>query len=276
MFRPSIETLEKREVFSAMPVVMPQHDGSSKETGFASGQHPDAAQVGSDHAWGTMMVTGDFNNDGRFDVAIKSPRDPASGDATQLTDVAANAPYTYPNWLPGTLIDHYDGGAGFDTGVVARSGFHLLPFVEQDNVYRFADTVFDDNAFLSALYQDVLGRAVDAGSEAAPQDQALNDSLLPPDATREQIIAILIGLLDRPVDAQGASRFADVTDGTSNTLMLGRQIVADPSDPSGNTTYRSPNIAHAAVTDLVIDPFNSTRLQDSRPPHGVLIGLLVP
>jgi hypothetical protein len=130
----------------------------------------------------------DVNGDGAADVAlvgrsIKSPRDVATGQAA------------------GLVGDFNNDGRDDVAEVVFESQTRphadgiligmLLPYMEQDNVYNVGN-----------------GLGVDVWEHASFQGPQTNG-----------IIAVLIGLMQ------------DVTDGTSNTMML----TADPSDASGNT-----------------------------------------
>ena len=166
--RPTLETLERREVFAAdLAVCLAE-----------APVHEPIAQV----------AVGDVNGDGRADLA---------GDKSLSF-----------------------AGDGF--GLV-----NLLPFIEQENVVRFQGGCNGNSDFVDAVYRE-LGSDAFATLPYMEQDNlykrvnAVSESLLGTggawgDADRQQIIAILIGLLQK--SGMETQRLADVTDGTSNTLL---------------------------------------------------------
>jgi hypothetical protein len=188
-YLPSLEKLENREVFSAGPLAPLPASVIATGTGQA--------------AW-----DGDYGFDG---VALTAPQsEPSALLQAGFAQGAANL----------KAVDH---------PLMDDVALHMiLPYVEQDGVYKsslpFSNTVLDDQAFVSQLYQDILGRAADAvAHDAVFAELGTSELHWPESQEGNQIIAVLIGLLadgsPRGIPA-GANRITDVTDGTSNTMMF--------------------------------------------------------
>ena len=263
-FRPSLENLEKREVFAANAAglavdapLLAQGNGRVDAADYVTLQtNDDSSQV-------LGVAAGDFNGDGRPDLAASG----LFGDFDGDRDVEGADFLRSPGGQRrlDMIVDYIDPDlyrAAIDDLIGWNS---LLPYLEQDNVYKsslpFSNTMLDDQGFLSALYQDLLGTSNEAqASDAffAELEAGMGDvPWSAPD--RSQIIAVLIGLV-RSQDS-GSDRIADVTDGTSNTILFA-SLAADPTDPSGNTIMQPPR-PKQSVTDLVIDPFTSRSLLNS-------------
>jgi hypothetical protein len=104
MFRPTFENLERREVFSGEPLPMEEVSlavavevpipASTLNVGPQIQQlggdfNGDADVDAADYVLLRTGLTGDFNSDGRPDLAVKSPRDSASGLATGIVAAVA-------------------------------------------------------------------------------------------------------------------------------------------------------------------------------------------
>src|SRR5688500_17912706 len=132
----------------------------------------------------------------------------------------------------------------------AGDGFglnNLLPYMAQDNLYKLT-------------------------SSASAADLPWGD------LDRQQIIAILIGLMRTSDEAGDTQQLTDITDGTSNTLAVSHDadfekwasaFSALPSEDRQQIiailiglAETPPTTADASVTDLVIDPFNATGVRD--------------
>lgn len=71
----------------------------------------------------------------------------------------------------------------------------ILPYIEQDNLYKQVATARGDHAFMSQLAQDLLGRTNDSSHDAVFDQLSLTSDSRLGDLNRPQgIIAILIGL----------------------------------------------------------------------------------
>jgi hypothetical protein len=70
----------------------------------------------------------------------------------------------------------------------------ILPYIEQDNVYKVVNSARGDRAFITQLSQDLLGRSNDTSLDAALNQLGLASDGRFGDLNRPQgIIAILIG-----------------------------------------------------------------------------------
>jgi hypothetical protein len=161
MFRPTFETLERREVFAANALAvaanaaMAQPPPGDNATPAVIQSLTVSGQGGNDVV---RVATGDFNNDGRIDTF----KQPQAGNAVLIA--------------------------------------LLLPYMEQDNIYKqyaqapaFTNTTFDDQAFVAPVHVDFLGRDAAASDAVFVELDSLTDRF--PAADRSQIIAILIGLV---------------------------------------------------------------------------------
>ncbi len=163
-------------------------------------------------------MVGDFNNDGRDDVAEFFPETNVGWNASQAVGFESRT------------LPHVDGLMGL-----------LLPYMEQDSIYNMAGN--GSSPFVAAVHLDLLGLHVDT----SPIDVEIRGidvwehAYLQDGPSTNGIIAVLIGLRQ------------DVTDGTSNTMML----TVDPSDASGNTLLRvdTTNARGLAASLLASDEF---------------------
>ena len=194
-FRPTLEALERREVFSTFgvyggePAAMAAPAAESFSLNFTKIEY--------------NVATGDVNGDGAADV------------------------------LASRSVSFAGDGFGLN---------NLLPYMEQDNLYKLTS---------SAIAADLPSADVD----------------------RQQIIAILIGLVRSSDGAGDAQNLTDITDGTSNTLSVTHDAdfekwaSAFSSLPTEDRqqiiailiglAQSPPRTADASVTDLVMDPFNA-------------------
>jgi hypothetical protein len=185
-YRPTLESLERREVFSADLAVC-------------------LAEAPVHESIAPQVALGDVNGDGRAVLAVNK----------------------------GLAF------AGDGIGLV-----NLLPFVEQENLVRFQGGCNGNTDSVDAVYCDMAGRGTAALLPYMEQDNlykqasAISESLLATEggiwdeADRQQIIAILIGLLQKSGDGGSTQRMTDVTDGTSNTLLAGVIRDATPEQRS--------------------------------------------
>jgi hypothetical protein len=236
MFRPTFEYLERREVFSGEPLPM---QGISLNVAseapipdFTLNVGPELRQLGgdfngdadvdaADYVLIRTRLMGTFDSDGRPDLAVKSPRESASGLATgimaavetgvDVTSIGLNA--LASSRLLDDLIGWDFRSHFIDNVIFDRMG--ILPYIEQDNLYKLGSLV--------------SGAELDQNAATGARDAAFNQH-----GQSNGIIAVLIGLVHNSPD----------------------RIAVDPSDPSGNTLVQR----RASVTDLVIDPFDSNIL----------------
>lgn len=200
MFRPSFETLEKREVFSAGSLSGPQPLSIS---GQGSDDPIPTESISFNFAAPTVPTTasparawdGDYGFDG---VGI-------SASVTRAVDTRSNSTSTGLHALAGTAfgVDFNpvpDRVTQASAGGGGPSNF-LLPYLEQDNLYRsFSGTVLDDQACVGNLYGDLLGRQPTAARDAVFGELGTRGILLDPEARGNAI------------------------DGTSNTIMFGESL----------------------------------------------------
>jgi hypothetical protein len=160
MFRPAVETLERREVFSAGPL----------------GIHP-------------LNISGQGSGD-------PIPAESISFNiAAHGEGLAASPLEIYGNTAP----RQFSGSAAAD-GTSNVLIALLLPYMEQDNVYRsgsgYTDTTLDDESFIIPVQWD-YGRHAAAHDVIFAELADVGDRL-PRDEESNQIIAILIGLAQSP------------------------------------------------------------------------------
>jgi hypothetical protein len=224
MFRPSFETLEKREVFSAGPLVAYQVGGNPEsqptesmslnvmprgET-FASAVGKDNLNVGPN-----VVVSGNAGND-----ALQVAAGDVNGDGR---------PGLLPHNFYGTGVYRAINRGGdplpfaFADGSV-RYQRQILPYIEQDNIYKSSaagpDIIVDDVFYLNGLYQDLHAQGA--------SDNA-ND-----------IIFARHGQQGTPI----------IVDFDYPLVLIGTLLPVVHRPGQGDNT-------HASVTDLVIDPLNS-------------------
>jgi len=192
------EGLEERAVFSVAPL-----DLSPEPRSLSLNFTKVEGVVGTDHAWESAASMQGGTGRGLIGDLIGDGRDDPAGFAAQGMD------------------------------------FYLLPYIEQDNLFKSTacnNTVNDDEAPHSQLTSNLRGEAIDiiplvqqptpicdAHDAAFAELASTTGDSRWADPHQQQIIAVLIGLLaDRSTGAvpDSSSRIADVTDGTSNTLML--------------------------------------------------------
>jgi hypothetical protein len=192
-FRPTLETLERREVFSTaadlVPVVQAATDPVPTE------------QISLNFADVAGVADGDFNGDGTLDLASMS----FAGDGIGL--------------------------------------HNLLPSIEQGNVYKFQGGCSGNNDLVDAVYRDLAGQDAVLLLPYLDQDNLYKQASFWVDAAteaeRQQIIAILIGLLQK--SGSETERMSDITDGTNNTRAGGEVVsgefvrIADVTDGTSNT-----------------------------------------
>jgi hypothetical protein len=236
-FCPTVENLEKREVFSANLLIGLGNIGVATQTPAMTHTYDGDLLSAANHNGGAIhfgadgrlfdpatatwyfrqgVAVGDFNGDGRPDLA-------ATQDVTIPTLDGSSKDIGYRSMAP---ILGSSQQAALDDDI----GRDALPsYLEQGNIYKssqFSNTVLDDDstddaiAAHDALFAELT---MDAGDDPWS------------DRDRSQIIGVLIALL-----ADGATRGTAAQDGTSNTLM------------HGDFSSRK-----SSVTDLVIDPFTA-------------------
>ena len=250
MYRTRIERLEERKMFSVTdliidpfvaqsvspatvdeaPAIVDYLDGSTySDPGrfnlvgdFNGDGLDDLASFTVDSRPGMTQLTGDFNRDGRDDLAAAHARASAT--------IAAG---------PSNLII-----------VVCNRGLNdsnLLPYVEQDNIYKLSDYGRDAEAssFVAALYTDLLGRPVNRSALASITDGSSNTLLF--NATSVNVPPIDLDLLGALVDTSPINlsvvsldtwehAYSLQGEPTTNgiiAILIG--LAADPADATGNT-----------------------------------------
>jgi hypothetical protein len=240
VFRPTFETLEKREVFSAGPIDVPAPPVSdiASPTGLVA------------TTYGRGLV-GDFNGDGRDDVA---------------------------------------GIAG--DGI--RALRQLLPYMEQDNVYQSSggsaiDVVFDRDMTQSQIIAVLIGLV-----RNQPQPQfSLNFTKIefanvgrPEAETVNLTTDLVIDVWEHALTRSGVpSQIADVTDGTSNTILFSEAASRFSNTVFDDEAFVSPvhldllgwqaAADHDAVFEALGTKDRAVIWMDIPPPQS-LMALLVP
>ena len=156
---------------------------------------------------------------------------------------------TPPNYLNGTPATGRDQDAGW--------GFQILPFIEGDNVWRGGGAATDLERILIAI--GTPNKVFFCPSRRPPQTVTFSDPdyLGGQDATHalcDYAVSNLEGTGIVSTDPNWGARIADITDGTSNTLMIAEKRVSlallgqrQPADDIGYTsgwgenTIRSTN-----------------------------------
>lgn len=158
MFRPVFETLERREVFSADALALA--DGPAT-----------VAPNPVDHIAPAMVQSLTVDGAGGNDLVRVATGD-INGDGR---------------------ADALRRSAGGNAGLMAL----LLPYMEQDNIYKqvpaFTNITLDDQASVAPEHLNFLGRDAAASDALFTELDSLSDRF--PEADRSQIIAILIGLV---------------------------------------------------------------------------------
>jgi hypothetical protein len=185
MFRPSLESLERREVFSGTDT-LPMESMSLNVAG--TGEVASAVPSGAYDVNVGSQLAADFDGDSDVDgadfavgQAVRDPRH-AVQSGVDTTSIGLNSDF-------GIGIDH----AAIDHAV-GQSGFmsRLLPYMEQDNLYKLRSSIIGDSAL-----DDTAHRACDAAFAELPR-----------------------GILLDP-EARG-----NIVDGTSNTIMFAESRTA--------------------------------------------------
>lgn len=168
----------------------------------------------------------------------------------QLGLAAHNCHGTYGRFPPGMGTFGSDGGQGMPPYTIH---FHLLPFVEQDNLYK--------------SYGQGMGMVQSAAVPAfqAPLDPSVNDGLGVQNFAANLRLFTYEGILATPAErvdskptppnaccaGDGKGRFGIITDGTSNVIMFATRFAngsgsATPGTPTCSSHYGMPFMSDGA------------------------------
>ncbi|MEX2140369.1 MAG: hypothetical protein WD894_13985 [Pirellulales bacterium] len=287
MYRTSIERLEERKLFSVTDLIIdpfgaqiassPTTDEPPAIVDYRDEDRIDriTATYNGD---GRLNLVGDFNGDGVDDLAmftVDSRPEMAARNAGRNQDIEIENDETHfvgrdaaSSVVAGNFIG-VDGASNLIIVVCSRAlGENLLPYLEQDNVYKFADS--PEASFVAALYTDLLGRPVDAATLASITDGSSNTLMF-----GESVPPVDLDLLGALVDTspielsvvsldtwEHASSF-QAEPATNGIIAVLIGLAADPSDPSGNTVaaagFRS---ALLLGSDEYFARFSNTTLDD--------------
>lgn len=149
-----------------------------------------------------------------YKVRMAASRAQSSNNLKQLNLAVLNCADTHQGLMPPSMgafpVDAAQGGLG-------TIHFHILPYIEQQNVYNFS---FDNDA------KNPRYRVSYKGTAAVPAKVFLapNDPSGPPDHLYEGWLALCNYPANYLVFGKGGNRFpAFITDGTSNTIFFAQR-----------------------------------------------------
>ncbi|MFN0018861.1 MAG: hypothetical protein ACKVP0_11425 [Pirellulaceae bacterium] len=187
-FRPTLETLETREVFSAgplavMPPAIPEGGSGQSPVGvFAAAARSEFASMTRPFADGLILTatstgTGSAGSaTGTYEFSSRGPNVPATGIRVASADLNGDgmvgvAAISNNSWGGGSHVDyrHPDLHPAYVDDVIGWDS--VLPYIEQDNLYKFSSA--HDRLFAE------LGSGNDFGSRPDLHSQILLGLLLP-------------------------------------------------------------------------------------------------
>jgi hypothetical protein len=202
---------------------------------------------------GTFNIVGDFNGDGVDDLAtftVDSRPETAALHAERNQDIEVENDETHfverddaSGIVAGNFIG-VDDVSNLIIVVCSRApGENLLPYMEQDNLYKLSDRDNSDTqSFLAALYTDLLGRPVNVARLDSITDGSSNTLML-----SESVPPVDLDLLGAMVDTSPIELSVVSLDtwehgssfqagrGTNGIIAILIGLAADPSDPTGDT-----------------------------------------
>ena len=225
MFRPTFETLENREVFSAAPLVLPP-DTQSLSLNFAAIEMENKSRSGGE------LVSSDSYHHAIIAVMIglRADRGDASNTQRGLTvdflEFSAKEHLVAHESITGHgLVGDFNNDGRDVLAGIASQGLsdRILPYIEQDNVLGLEDVL------ISHLTGQLRGEAIDIiplvqQPVESDSDAAAHDAVFSPqgpgcegyetwdDPRQQQIIAVLIGLLADHSTGTIAGDFLDLLD----------------------------------------------------------------
>jgi type II secretory pathway pseudopilin PulG len=197
-----------------------------------------------------------------FKVRMAAARTKSANNLKQICLATINCADTNNGRLPPAAGD-YPGRGNVPNNGFGPLFFHILPYLEQDNLYKNSLGAIDNTPRYLVWHNKTCGQHIptyeDPEDPSQPPGELFHGWL----ATGSYATNFLVfGKVDPnydPVDLQGESRFpASITDGTSNTIFFGQRYRKCGSDANAWGYWAAyswlPTFAYASKARFQVQP----------------------